>query len=180
MNIAPSTPNGPPVQLPSTLSVGRENDQALLGATEIASIVIEQPAGLAQRLRYDPDRDTFVPTQAISLLHARGFPGSCGWIAGIGEPPGPHWDVLLCSTMAFTPGTRVAAPLCGVFRRAGGDHKFVAHGRDPGLSADATQDDLPELWRSRLAALYPVVGPGEGWFGAAVARRLVQTPPTAA
>lgn len=146
---------------------------------QIVSIVIEQPAGMAQRLRYDPNRDTFVPTEVVSLLHARGFPGAYGWIAGTGEPPGPHWDVLLCSTVAFKPGAMIAAPLCGVFIRADGDHKFVALGPDMGAGVAATGDDLPDPWPASLRALYPIIGPGEGWFGADVARHLVLTAPTA-
>ncbi len=81
--------------------------------------------------------------------------------------------------MTLAPGAVVTAPLCGVFLRADGDHKFVAHGPDLGFAGAATLEDLPELWRSRLAALYPVVGSGEGWFGAVSARCRVLTTPTA-
>ncbi len=139
-------------------------------------VIVEQPADEPLRLRYVPEDGAFVRTVERSLIHVRGFPGCYGWIAGTGEPPGPHWDVLLCSADAHPAGAVVAATLCGVFVRADGDHKFVA--LDLNLAPnDAVADlaQLPGRWLHYLTALYPVVGPGEGWLNAEAAWALVLT-----
>lgn len=137
-------------------------------------VIVEQPADEPLRLRVVPETGSFIRTEARSLIHVRGFPGCYGWIAGTGEPPGPHWDVLVCTADVYPAGAVVAATLCGVFVRADGDHKFVALG--PDLARGGAIDDLAQLpgrWFHHLKALYPVVGPGEAWLNAEVARSLV-------
>lgn len=155
-----------------------DHPQHLLSPRRV-TVIVEQPRDEPRRLRFDPADDTFHPTTDRSLLFVRGFSGVYGWIAGSGAPPGPHWDVLLCTRLNLPPGDTADAELCGVFIRGDGDHKFVALGRDladAGVVADFEQ--FPEDLGRELKLLYPSVDPGEGWLGAVYARALVQTAPT--
>lgn len=145
----------------------------------LVRIIVEQPRRERYRLCFDPDTASFVRTVYPALLYERGFVGCYGWIEGTGLPPQPHWDVYVCTDADPQPGERIDAALCGVFVRADGDHKFVALG--PDLMAAGIQPELAALPDRRLAnvyALYPVVGPDEGWRGAAFAADLVRTTPT--
>lgn len=142
--------------------------------------VIEQPPGEVFRLRYEPGTGEFVRTESLSLAHARGYRGVYGWIAGTGVPPGLHHDVFVLTDQHLSPGDVVVCSLCGMFKRSDGDHKFVA------LAADLLEKGEPaelhllsERRRTALFAVYPVVGPDEGWLGADVAaRELSANPPT--
>jgi inorganic pyrophosphatase len=134
-------------------------------------VVVEQPAHEPYRLAYDPAQAAFGRTAQRSLSYARGFPGAYGWIGGLGMPPGAHFDVLLVTNTAWEAGAVVAAHLCGVFYRRDGDHKLVA--LDEALRPTVQTPDLAALdpaTQASLYALYPDVGPGEGWWGAAEAR----------
>ena len=142
-------------------------------------VIVEQPRHERHRLCFDPGTGTFVRTPDVALLFERGFNGCYGWIDGSGTPPQPHWDVYVCTEVDAQPGERLDAALCGVFIRADGDHKFVALGSD--LIAVGIQPELAALPDRRLAnvyALYPAVGPDEGWRGASFAADLVRTTPT--
>lgn len=145
----------------------------------ILDVVVEQPRDEPFRVQFIPETGQFVRTSRAALLHERGFAGCYGWIVGSGAPPGPHWDVYVCTERAHSPGDVVVAVLCGVFLRDDGDHKFVALG--PDLAAAGIEPDVerfPEPVLTNLRALYPRVSPTEGWRGAAFARALVRTGPT--
>lgn len=142
-------------------------------------IVVEQPAGEPNRIRFDPTTHEFERTEELSLIDARGFSGGYGWIAGTGVPPDVHYDALLVTLQQLSPGQVVEAVVYGVFLRADGDHKFVTIDLAMTDSGVCDWGDLPSGTRSELLDLYPRVGPGEGWFGAAAARDILDHhPPT--
>lgn len=142
-----------------------------------ASVVIEQPCGEAQRIRFNADSGEFYRTDDLSLLHARGFKGAYGWIAGTGVPPGAHHDVMVLTRMSTHPGQVIEAKICGMFRRADGDNKFVA------ISSDLSNEDLPDLFslsndlQREVFAVYPNVGEGEAWVGGELARAYLRDVP---
>jgi hypothetical protein len=134
-------------------------------------VVVEQPAHEPYRLAYHPGAGTFVRTAVRSLSHARGWRGAYGWIGGLGQPPGPHFDVFLLTPLAWEAGAVVPAALCGIFYRRDGDHKLLA--LDAALRPTVPAADLAALdpaMQADLYRLYPDVGPGEGWRGADEAR----------
>lgn len=143
-------------------------------------VVVEQPKGEARRLGYDPDSETFRPTGFLSLVHARGFGGVYGWIAGTGLPPGPHFDVLLFTDRHPVAGEVLEGFTCGVFMRGDGDHKFVAvDDAWRARMAAPTLGSLPPGAMDELRRLYPRVGEGEGWHESDVATAyLRERPPT--
>lgn len=133
--------------------------------------IVEQPPGAPYRFDYHPEDGSFRVTPSLSLFYDRGFSGAYGWVGGLGTPPDPHADVIILTDRSVLPGDVFAAHVCGVFYRADGDHKLVA--LDAALRATVDTPDLAALDPTTLAelrALYPRVGPGEGWRGAAEAR----------
>ncbi|MEP7327883.1 MAG: inorganic diphosphatase [Betaproteobacteria bacterium] len=137
----------------------------------MAWIVVEQPCGEPMRIRYEPGTGTFRRSQDFALGHHRGFKGAYGWIGGTGAPPHPHFDVLVITREILQPGDVMLGHICGVFIRGDGDHKFVAidetwRVREGGADLDA----FCAATRDEVMAVYPEVGPGEGWYGAAFAR----------
>ena len=143
-------------------------------------VVIEQPRNEPKRVEYLPERNEFVRTEIDSLGYVRGFDGAYGWITGTGMPPGVHFDALVLTPSDPRPGTIVEAVVVGVFFMRSGDHKFVT------IDVEAREDFGAPEWegltpesRSQLEALYPLVREGEGWYGAATARRhLLEKAPT--
>jgi hypothetical protein len=133
-------------------------------------VVIEQPPCEPYRFSYDPDLNTFSRTPHLSLLHARGFSGAYGWIAGSGTPPEPHLDILLLTKEKPQAGDVILGYVCGVFFRGDGDHKFVA--MDAAWRETVPYPDLSTLdaaTYNQLTGIYPQVGVNEGWDGAAEA-----------
>lgn len=138
--------------------------------------VIEQPRGEERRLEYDPATGAFVPDGRWSLVHVRGVDAAYGWITGFGEPPAPHFDVLVLTNAQPAAGEVLEVMPCGLFRRGDGDHKLVAI--DVQNPPDYGLVDLLALPNGVLAmvqGLYPQVGPGEGWFGAEEATAFLAT-----
>lgn len=133
-------------------------------------VIVEQPRDEPVRLAYDPATQTFQPTAHKSLTYHRGFCGVYGWIGGSGAPPGPHFDVLLLTDQNPRPGEVLEGYICGVFFRRDGDYKFVA--MDAELRHTVSAPDLSALDEEtykNLTGLYPEIGEGEGWYGAAIA-----------
>lgn len=134
-------------------------------------VVVEQPRNEPKRIRFDPEAQCFIRTDALSLMHVRGFTGLYGWISGTGMPPGPHYDVMVVTDVDAKPGDVVVAAICGMFRRADGDHKFVAV--TPGIwnrMATADLSALPAERHAEVLRVYPHVGAGESWEDGAAAR----------
>ena len=142
---------------------------------DLIRVIVEQPPGVQYRLDYHREDDTFRPTTALSLFYDRGFSGAYGWIGGLGTPPDPHLDVILVTRTAVRSGNVVAAYPVGVFFRNDQDHKVVALDAALWTRSEAPDlADLDEADQHELRALYPRIDPGEGWHGAAEARRLCQ------
>lgn len=131
---------------------------------ETVWFVVEQPARVEYRLRYDPTTNSFSPTATRSLGYVRGFPGAYGWVGGLGTPPGRHCDAVLVTDAELLAGVVLAASVCGLFHRADGDHKIIL--ADPHCIAPETSVEIGELpWRL-LDALRRYQSPqreGEGW-----------------
>lgn len=125
-------------------------------------MIVEQTSAYPMRMLYQPETGEFLPSEYGSLFHARGFPYPYGWIEGSGTPPEPHLDCLLLSDGDFSLGERVAIKVVGVFRRADGDHKYLAVEKAREVSDYA---ELTDAEKDALHRLYPRVGAGEGWFG---------------
>ncbi len=136
-----------------------------------AWIVIEQPRGEPMRMRYEPLTGKFRRSSDYSLLHHRGFTGAYGWIGGTGAPPNPHFDVMVLTREDLQPGDVMLGHICGVFIRGDGDHKFVAMDEAWRVRTGCSDfDALDAATQDELRRLYPEVGVGEGWFGAAFAQ----------
>ncbi len=138
---------------------------------ELAWVVIEQPRGERHRMEFRPQRGVFVSTEQESLLYVRRFKGACGWVAGFGEPPAPHFEVLVLTNAQPQPGEVLEVRVAGLFKRAEGDHELLAvdvHESPPHGAVDL--QDLPTPTLAMLDRLYPEVGAGEGWYGVEEAR----------
>lgn len=125
-------------------------------------IVVEQPGGEPNRMRFLPEENRFIKTEHLSLGYARGFRGVYGWVQGHGQPPRPHKDVFLITEEDCEPGSILEGKLVGCFLREDGDHKLVC------IAPNRPEEDLEQLPGEELAmvkALYPRVGAAEGWFG---------------
>lgn len=125
-------------------------------------MIVEQTEEYPMRMKYDSATGKFTETGYRSLLYERGFKRPYGWIKESGTPPLPHWDCLLMADREFDLGDEVPVRVIGMFKRADGDHKYVA------VEADRRVEDMEELTESEkaeLKRLYPRVGKGEGWFG---------------
>lgn len=135
-------------------------------------VVIEQPRNEAFRFEYDPHSGRFTRSTHRSLFFDRGFSGAYGWMGGLGAPPNPHFDVILFTEQSPQPGDVLLGHISGVFFRSDGDHKFVAI--DQQLIESGWQASIAALDAARhseLLALYPRVGPNEGWRDAEEARQ---------
>jgi inorganic pyrophosphatase len=129
-------------------------------------IVVEQPRDEPVRLAYDPVSQTFKPTKYLSLFYERGFCGVYGWIGGTGNPPQPHFDIMLVTDRNPRAGDILEGYICGVFVRQDGDYKFVAIDvelRDKVSTVDIFA--LDKVTYENLIAVYPRVSEGEGWHG---------------
>lgn len=114
------------------------------------------------RMIYQPETGAFLASGYELLFHARSFSYPYGWIEGSGTPPEPHLDCILMSGGDFELGDRVEIKIVGVFKRADGDHKYLA------VEASRDASDYTELTEAEKAALhrlYPRAREGEGWFG---------------
>jgi inorganic pyrophosphatase len=137
--------------------------------------VIEQPCGEPYRLKFQPESGTFQRMELRSIFHERGFSGAYGWIGGLGMPPEPHFDIMLVTRQSLQPGEVVEAHICGMFKRADGDHKFVAVDEEYRSKMErADLDALDPQAYAELMAVYPRIDTGEGWFGAEEARAYLQ------
>ena len=134
-------------------------------------MIVEQPRNEPYRWSYDPQRGTFSRLTSKSLFYDRGFTsGVYGWIGGSGIPPGPHHDILLLTRQFPSCGDILLGHICGVFLRQDNDHKFFAV--DNEIKQDMKTADiasLDEAYYQELLRLYPIIGKGEGWYGAEVA-----------
>lgn len=143
---------------------------------ERAWAVIEQPRGEERRLEYDPTTGAFLPDGRGSLVHARKVDAAYGWVTGFGEPPAQHFDVLVLTNAHPEAGDVLEVTPCGLFRRADGDHKLVAIDmQNPPGYGPVDLLALPKAVLTMVQGLYPQVGPGEGWFGAADAKAFLAT-----
>jgi inorganic pyrophosphatase len=152
-----------------------ETIQLHLEFPEKVWVIVEQPRDEPIRLAYDPATRTFQPTTYKSLMYHRGFRGAYGWIGGSGTPPGPHFDVMLLTDQNPRPGDVLEGYICGVFFRRDGDYKFVV--LDVELRHTVSFPDLSALDEEtykNLTGIYPEIGEGEGWLGAAVAHEYLR------
>lgn len=125
-------------------------------------MIVEQTSRYPKRMVYRPESGCFAPSEADALTYVRGFPYPYGWIKESGTPPAPHCDCILMSDHGYEPGDEVEIKLVGIFKRADGDHKYIA------AEVLREVDDYSGLTGSETQALhrlYPRVGEGEGWFG---------------
>lgn len=135
-----------------------------------ATMVVEQPQNSKYRMKYIPEENRFVETKAISLSFTRGYRGVCGWLDGYGRPPQPHLDAYLYTDRAYTQGQAVGVKVIGCFIRADGDSKLVC------IEPERPENELFELPPEEVETIkrvYPRAGEGEGWFGRAMAVRLI-------
>lgn len=135
-------------------------------------IVIEQTVEYEKRMKYDPRTDSFVETVDQSLFFARGCPFPYGWLKESGTPPDPHLDAILVSSQVYQLGNEEAVRIIGCFARGDGDHKLVCV---PQERREMDLADLSQGERASLFRLYPRVleEQGEGWFGAELAKEIV-------
>ena len=132
---------------------------------------IEQTPGMAKRVRYVPNTDSFVETEYDYLGYLRGFTGYYGWITATGTPPGRHLDVTLLSDRDYGLGDYVDCRVIGYFHRNDLDHKILAVDLDSDV---ATLEDLSVEERRMLERIYPVQTGPEGWYPVAPAVAIVQ------
>ncbi|MDH8679747.1 hypothetical protein QE109_16430 [Fusibacter bizertensis] len=128
----------------------------------LSHMIIEQTKNYQHRIKYNPASNSFTETDRLSLFFERGCPYPYGWIEESGTPPEYHKDVILVSDLEYELGDRLEVKLIGIFKRADGDHKWVA------VPTHRTVDDLFQLSEeelNHLNKLYPSIGEGEGWFG---------------
>ena len=133
-------------------------------------IVIEQTKDYKKRIAYDPKTNTFSEMEHDCLFLLRGFTHPYGWLKGSGTPPEQHLDVFLMSHDNCSLGDELPIKIVGVFKRNDGDHKLI------GISPEREETDfsqLPDYEKNDLHNLYPRVGDGEGWFGAEVAKEII-------
>lgn len=125
-------------------------------------MIVEQTSKYPKRMLYQPQSNCFIPSEDDSLAYVRGFPYPYGWIKESGTPPEPHCDCILLSRHAYELGDEVAIKLIGVFKRADGDHKYIA------VEVGRTIEDYSQLTEDEIGSLkklYPRIRAGEGWFG---------------
>jgi inorganic pyrophosphatase len=135
-------------------------------------IIIEQTYDYPQRMKYNPDTNTFSELNYTSLLKERSVTFPYGWLKESGTPPNEHLDVILISRKHCELGDEFAIKIIGVFKRYDNDHKLVA------VCAERQEIDLTELAddeKNELFKLYPRINPdvGEGWFGAEIANEVI-------
>lgn len=133
-------------------------------------VIIEQTRQYKNRMTYNPEKNTFIESDRISLGAARHCAKPYGWLKESGTPPDPHWDVILMSDSEFELGDEVEIKLIGVFIRHDGDHKLIAVTKDREID---DYIDLPQNEKEELHRLYPRVGNGEGWFGKKMAEKVI-------
>lgn len=125
-------------------------------------MIIEQTKNYKHRIQYNPVNNSFTETDRLSLFFERECPYPYGWIEESGTPPAYHKDVILVSEVEYGLGDRLEIKLIGVFKRADGDHKWVAV---PSHSTVVDLFQLSEIELNHLKKLYPSISEGEGWFG---------------
>ncbi len=129
--------------------------------------IVEQPAQEQFRLKYEPALELFTQTSQISLPYARHFKGIYGWIAGLGAPPNRHADIYVLTDEEFGAGDCIEASVCGMYRRADGDHKIIAV--DETIAKTLCKMDLfhlPTALLSNVKGLYPQSGRHDRWCNA--------------
>lgn len=133
-------------------------------------IIIEQTNECKNRMKYDPAADTFIDRGYPSLGYTRNVPYPYGWIKESGTPPSAHLDVILLSSGKYELGDEREIKIVGCFVRSDGDNKLI------GILPERLEtdfSDLPEDEKAGLHRLYPLVGAGEGWFGAVKANEII-------
>lgn len=101
----------------------------------------------------------------------RNFPYPYVWIKESGTPPGPHLDVILLSSNEYKLGDEIPIKIVGCFVRNDGDSKLI------GILPERLETDFFELdedEKADLSRLYPIVGDGEGWYGAERAMEIIK------
>ena len=122
-------------------------------------------------MNFDPTRNIFYETEFQSLAYVRNFHYPYGWIKELGTSLGHHLDVILLSLKAYKLGEVVPVKIVGCFLRSDGDHKLIA------VLPERPETDFSELSedeKTDLSRLYPVVGDGEGWYGAESAKDIIE------
>lgn len=138
-------------------------------------VVVEQPRGERFRVEFSPSTGIFSRSESLSLLCARGFTGLYGWIGGTGAPPGSHHDVMVLSQSDAQSGDILEARICGMFKRADGDNKFVAIGLDIPAQGEPDLFQLPKALQDEVYAVYLELGDGEAWLGGDAARTFLMS-----
>lgn len=140
------------------------------GNDRIYTARIEQTCDYPKWMKYIAKTDSFVAKDCDSLSYVRGVRQPYGWIVESGTPPQPHLDVIVMTNKEYQLGQRERVRVIGVFCRNDGDHKLVAveEGRAVRDLAQLTEGEKADLHR-----LYPREDVGEGWFGRAVAEKVI-------
>ena len=86
-------------------------------------IIIEQTYDCPNRMKYNPDTNTFSELNYTSLLRERGVTFPYGWLKDSGTPPAEHLDVILMTREQYNLGDELPIRIIGVFKRYDNDHK---------------------------------------------------------
>lgn len=135
-------------------------------------IIIEQTKDYKKRISYDPKSNTFIELEHDCMFPHKGFTYPYGWLKSSGTPPEEHLDVFLMSQEEYSLGDELPIKIVGVFKRKDGDHKLI------GVLPERNEIDftqLPDNEKESLYKLYPRVGEGEGWFGAKIAKEIIES-----
>jgi 8-oxo-dGTP diphosphatase len=144
-------------------------------APVLVYVVIENPRGSTERIRYDTAADAFRP-------EGRPFPWPLpihyGWIPGtLCTADDAELDVLVPDPGHTSPGASLVARPVGVMYRSDGDHKVLALRADAGTAYPDTTEaaQLSDVQAETVRWLrdYRPEVQATGWGDAAAARRLI-------
>jgi inorganic pyrophosphatase len=144
-------------------------------APVLVYVVIENPRGSTERIRYDTAADAFRP-------EGRPFPWPLpihyGWIPGtLCTADDAELDVLVPDPGHTSPGASLVARPVGVLYRSDGDHKVLALRADAGTAYPDTTEaaQLSDVQAETVRWLrdYRPEVQATGWGDAAAARRLI-------
>jgi 8-oxo-dGTP diphosphatase len=144
-------------------------------APVLVYVVIENPRGSTERIRYDARAGAFHP-------EGRPFPWPLpihyGWIPGTLNPAdAAELDVLVPDPGHTSPGASLVARPIGVMYRSDGDHKVLALRADSGTAYPDTTEAaaLPDAQAMTVRWLrdYKADVETTGWGDSAAARRLI-------
>lgn len=131
---------------------------------------IEQTFDCPMRMKYIPETDSFIEKDCYSLAYTRKVPEPYGWIVESGTPPQRHLDVIIMTDRKYALGETDSVRVIGVFCRNDGDNKLVAVPIERNIYDFA---QLTDVEKEDMHRLYPKEDPGEGWFGADMAKEVI-------